>query len=151
MWVSTTDLKKHRIVAIAHEQKWVLGNADTITGDVADEPSSNHQRSHKGPFGERIAPGNPESLAMFRHPLVYDPISGAHVVANDVCDDGPDDDGAPSFHSASPLFMMDEKILMEYGPYRDLVSRRDALYRVVGVPLTPDVAKDVAEGLVDPR
>jgi hypothetical protein len=36
-------------------------------------------------------------------------------------------------------------------PYRDLVSRRDALYRVMGVPLVPDVAKDVAEGLVDPQ
>jgi hypothetical protein len=113
MWVLTTNLKKHRIVAIAHEQKWIVGNADTITGDVADEPLSNHQWSHIGPFGERIVPGNPESLAMFRHPWVYDPISSAHVVANDMCDDGPDDDGAPSSHPASPLFMMDEKILME--------------------------------------
>jgi hypothetical protein len=150
MWVLTTDLKKHRVVAIAHEQKWVVGNADTITGDVANEPSSNHQWSYKRPFGERIA-GNPESLAMSRHLSVYDPISGAHVVANNVCDDGPDDDGAPSSHPASPLFMMDEKILMEYGPYRDLVSRRDALYLVVGMLLAPDVAKDVAEGLVNPR
>jgi hypothetical protein len=83
--------------------------------------------------------------------LVYDPISGAHVVANDVCNDGPDDNGAPSSHPVSPLFMMEEKILMEYGPYRDLVSRRDALYCVVGAPLALDVAKDVAEGLVDPR
>jgi hypothetical protein len=132
-------------------KKWVVGNVDTITGDVANEPSSNHQWSHKRPFGKRIAPGNPESLAMFRHPLVYNPISGVHVVANNVCDDGPDEDGAPSSHPASPLFMMDEKILMEYGPYRDLVSRMDALYRIVGMPLIPDVAKDVAEGLVDPR
>jgi hypothetical protein len=64
MWVSMTDLKKHRVVAIAHEQKWVVGNADTITGDFTDEPSSNHQWSHKGPFGERIAPGNPEYMDM---------------------------------------------------------------------------------------
>ena len=35
MWVSTTDLAKHRVVAIAHEQKWVAGNAETITGNVA--------------------------------------------------------------------------------------------------------------------
>jgi hypothetical protein len=88
---------------------------------------------------------------MFRHPLVYNPILGVNVVANNVCDDGPNDNGAPSSHPASPLFMMDEKILMEYGPYRDLVSRMDVLYRVVGVPLIPDVAKDVAEGLVHPR
>jgi hypothetical protein len=65
---------------------------------------------------------------MFRHPLVYDPISGVHVLVKDMCDDGPNDDGAPSSHPRSPIFMMDEKILMEYGPYRDLVSRRDALY-----------------------
>ncbi|KAL3784514.1 hypothetical protein ACHAW5_005277 [Stephanodiscus triporus] len=92
------------------------------------------------------------ALAMFRHPLVYDPMSGAHVVANDVCDaDGPDDDRAPSSYPASALFMTDERILMEYGPYRDLVTRRDALYRVVGAPLAPNVARDVAEGLVDPR
>jgi hypothetical protein len=151
MWVLTTNLKKHCVMAIAHEQKWVIGNADTITGDVANEPSSNHQWSHKGLFGGRIAPGNPESLAMFRHPLVYDPISGAHVMANNVCDEGPDDDSTSSSHPASPLLMMDQKILMEYGPYRDLVSRRDALYRIVGMPLAPDVAKDVAEGLVDPQ
>jgi hypothetical protein len=48
------------------------------------------------------------------------------------------------------LFMMDEKILVEYRPYRDLVSRRDALYCIVGMPLALDVAKDMAEGLVDP-
>jgi len=43
MWVSTTDLSMHHIVAIAHEQKWVAGNAETITGNVADEPTSDHQ------------------------------------------------------------------------------------------------------------
>jgi hypothetical protein len=64
MWVSTTNLKKHCIVAIAHKQKWVVSNADTITGDVANEPSSNHQWSHKEPFGKRIAPGNPEYIDM---------------------------------------------------------------------------------------
>ena len=31
MWVSTTDLAKHHVVVIAHEQKWVTGNAETIT------------------------------------------------------------------------------------------------------------------------
>jgi hypothetical protein len=66
MWVSTTNLKKHYVVAIAHEQKWVVGNMDTITGDVIDEPSSNHQCSYKGPFGKRIAPGNPEYMDMSR-------------------------------------------------------------------------------------
>ena len=43
MWVSTTDLAKHRVVAIAHEQKWVAGNAETITGIVANEPTSDRQ------------------------------------------------------------------------------------------------------------
>ena len=88
------------------------------------------------------------ALAAFRHPLVYDPISMSHVVANDVCDD--DGTAAPSF-PASPLFVGDERILMEYGPYRDLVTDRDALYRAIGSPLTPGLAKDVAEGRVDPR
>ena len=32
----------------------------TITGDVADEHTTIHQWWHKDPFGERIAPGNPE-------------------------------------------------------------------------------------------
>ena len=59
MWVSMNDMKKHCIVAITHEQKWVAGDAATITGDIANEPTSNHQWSHKGPFGKRIAPGNP--------------------------------------------------------------------------------------------
>ena len=57
MWVSTNNTKKHRIVAIVQEQKWVSGNAATITGNVAGEPSSNHQWSHKGPFGKRVMPG----------------------------------------------------------------------------------------------
>jgi hypothetical protein len=60
MCVSTNDRKKHRVVAIAHEQKWVAGNAVTITGNVANKPMSNYQWTHKGPFGKRIAPGNPE-------------------------------------------------------------------------------------------
>jgi hypothetical protein len=69
MWVSTTDLAKHRVVAIAHEQKWVAGNAETITGNVADEPTSDRQWYQKG---ERIVPGNPNfadmsPLAAFVH------------------------------------------------------------------------------------
>ena len=60
MWVSTNNTKKHRIVAIAHKQKWVASNAATITGNIPNEPTSNYQWSHKGPFGKRIAPGNPE-------------------------------------------------------------------------------------------
>ena len=37
MWVSTTDLAKHSVMAIAHQHKWVAGNAKTI---IADEPTS---------------------------------------------------------------------------------------------------------------
>jgi hypothetical protein len=51
MWVSTTNLKKHCIVAIAHEQKWVASDAGTITGNIPDEPSSHHKWYQKGPFG----------------------------------------------------------------------------------------------------
>jgi hypothetical protein len=56
----TTDTTRHRIVAIAHEQRWVNGNAETITGDVASEPSSNWPWSQTGPTGEKIGPGNPD-------------------------------------------------------------------------------------------
>ena len=35
-----------------------------ITGDVANEHTSIHQWFHKDPFGERIAPGNPEHSIM---------------------------------------------------------------------------------------
>jgi hypothetical protein len=61
MWVSTTDLSMHRVVAIAHEQKWVAGNAEMITGSVTDEPTSDRQWYQKGPSDERIAPGTPTS------------------------------------------------------------------------------------------
>ncbi len=72
MWVSTTDLAKHRVVAIAHEQKWVAGNAETITGNVADKPTSDRRWYQKGPSDKRIAPGKPNfadmsSLAAFVH------------------------------------------------------------------------------------
>jgi hypothetical protein len=42
--------------------RWQRG--DTITGDIANEPLSNHQWSHKGPFGKRITLGNPEYMDM---------------------------------------------------------------------------------------
>jgi hypothetical protein len=64
VWVVPTDGKKHRVMAIAHEQKWVAGIAATITGDVADEHTTIHQWCHKDPFGEMIAPGNPEHSIM---------------------------------------------------------------------------------------
>ena len=88
------------------------------------------------------------AIAMFRHPLVYDPILGEHVVANDVCEDNSLSSAVTPAH---PLFMKDERILMEYEPYRELVTNRDMLYRVIGVPLTPDNARDVAMGHIDPR
>jgi len=72
MWVSTTDLAKHHVRAIVHQRKWVAGNAETIIGNVADEPTSGHQWYQKGPSGKRIAPGNPDfadmsPLAAFVH------------------------------------------------------------------------------------
>lgn len=83
------------------------------------------------------------ALAMFRHPLVYDPISGENIISNDVSE------GRSSNVSAS--FMRDEQLLMEYAPYRELVTNREALYQVVGTPFSPSTAKRIAEGLVDPR
>ena len=72
MWVLTTDLAKHRVRAIAHDKKWVAGNAETITGNVADEPTSVRQWYQKGLSGERIIPGNSDfadmsPLAAFVH------------------------------------------------------------------------------------
>ncbi len=64
MWVLTTNLKKHHVMAITHKPKLVAGNAGTITGNVADEPFSNHQWYQKGLFGKRIAPGIPEYMDM---------------------------------------------------------------------------------------
>ena len=84
------------------------------------------------------------AIAMFRHPLVYDPILGVHVVANDVCED------CDVVTPASRSFLTDERILMEYQPYRDLVTKRELLYEVVGAPFDPETAKGIAEGLIDP-
>ena len=83
------------------------------------------------------------ALAMFRHPLVYDPILGANMISNDVSiGDGSD---------VSSTFLRDEKILMELDQYKDLVTDKERLYRVVGKPFAPEIAKGVSEGLVDPR
>merc|ERR1712194_352627 len=85
------------------------------------------------------------AIAMFRHPLVYDPMLGMHAVANDVCDD----DGVST--PASMSFLIDERILLKYQPYRDLVTKREMLYKVIGAPSAPETAKGIAEGRIDPR
>lgn len=84
------------------------------------------------------------ALAMYRHPLVYDPIQGVHLVANDVSD-------GFERRSISPIFLKDERILMEYEPYRNLVTNRESLYKVIGSPSSPEIAKGIAEGVIDPR
>mmetsp|Transcript_20040 Transcript_20040/g.32954 ORF Transcript_20040/g.32954 Transcript_20040/m.32954 type:complete len:617 (-) Transcript_20040:10-1860(-) len=87
------------------------------------------------------------ALAMYRHPLVYDPIQGVHLNANDVS--GGDESQSASVACAT--FPMDEKILMEYEPYRNLVTNRELLYEVIGKPSSPEIAKGIAEGVIDPR
>ena len=57
---------------IAHQQKWVTNNAETIIGNIANNPTSGRQWHQKGPSGKRIAPGNPDfadmlPLAAFIH------------------------------------------------------------------------------------
>ncbi len=89
------------------------------------------------------------ALAMYRHPLVYDPVLGEHVIANDVSVDAIS--GGSRATTASSLFLIEERILMEYEPYRDLVTVRDNLYQVVGAPMHPNIAKGIADGLIDPR
>ena len=88
MWVSTTNLAKHRVVAIAHEQKWVAGNAEMITGNIADEPTSDRQWYQKGPSGERIALGNPNfadmsSLAALVHMMPPEQLDLVMGLTND--------------------------------------------------------------------
>jgi hypothetical protein len=58
MWAKSTDGTSHCVVAIPHGQKWVVGNAATMNGDIADKPLSDRQCYQKGPSGKRIAPGN---------------------------------------------------------------------------------------------
>jgi hypothetical protein len=64
MWAKMTNSASHCIVAIAHGQKWVVGNAVTINGDVANKPSSGCQWYQKGPSSKRIAPSNPDFADM---------------------------------------------------------------------------------------
>ncbi len=40
MLAKITNSASHCIVAIAHGQKWVVDDATTINGDVANKPSS---------------------------------------------------------------------------------------------------------------
>jgi hypothetical protein len=57
IWAKRTDCTSYCIVAIAHRQKWVVGNPTTINDD-ANKPSSGHQWYQKGQSGKRILPGN---------------------------------------------------------------------------------------------
>ncbi len=59
MWAKMTKGASHCIMAMAHRQKWVVGNATAINGDIANEPLSGQQWYQKGPSGKIIAPGNP--------------------------------------------------------------------------------------------
>ena len=47
-------LCQDRVMAIAHQQKRVAGNAETIIGNVADEPTSGRQWYQKGPSGQLL-------------------------------------------------------------------------------------------------
>ena len=51
-------------MVIAHKQKWVVVSDTMITGNVAEEPLSSRQWHQKGPSGERIVPGYPDSKDM---------------------------------------------------------------------------------------
>lgn len=62
MYVITTNSKKRPVAAISHGQKWVIGNSETITGDVANEPSSDCWWHQKGPNGNNMMP--PEQLTL---------------------------------------------------------------------------------------
>ena len=112
----------------AHEQVWPLDDPEK------DEARDAYERSFLA------------ALAMYRHPLVYDPIARVHVIANDVSDGS-----TSSSRVCSETFLRDERILMEYEPYRELVTRKELLYQVIGTPFAPKVARGISEGLIDPR
>ena len=59
-YVVTNDWKKNRVHAITHGRKWVAGDAKTINGSIAKEPSSNHRWHQRCPLGEKVFPGNRE-------------------------------------------------------------------------------------------
>jgi hypothetical protein len=50
-----TNGASHCVVAIAHGQKWAVGNAAIIKEYSANKPLSGCQWYQKGPFGVRIA------------------------------------------------------------------------------------------------
>jgi hypothetical protein len=58
------DDQQHESSCCGNEQKWVVSNATTINGDVANEPLYGHQWYQKGPSGKRITPGNPNFADM---------------------------------------------------------------------------------------
>jgi hypothetical protein len=70
------------------------------------------------------------ALVMFRHPLVFDPVSARCVFANI---DSPD------------------VILMDYPPYADIVRNNQSLQSVVGEYLDSELAIYVAEGWINPK
>ena len=88
------------------------------------------------------------AIAIYRHPLVYDPILG-DTIANDVSSADSDSDRQSKRFRASPEYLRDEQILMQYEPYRRLVTDREALYQVVGRPRPLDLAKKMARGNVN--
>ncbi len=60
IWAKTTNVASHHVMAIAHGQKWIVGNTATINGAATNEPLSGCQWYQKEPSGKRIAPGNPD-------------------------------------------------------------------------------------------
>lgn len=70
------------------------------------------------------------ALVMFRHPVVFCPISVKCVFAN----------------INSP-----DAILMEYGPYADIVKSNQSLQNVVGEILNSEMVIYIAEGWINPK
>ncbi len=58
MWAKMTNNPSHCVMAIAHRQKWVVGNTTTINGDIANGPLSSCKWYQKGPSSKTIVLGN---------------------------------------------------------------------------------------------
>ena len=117
---------------------------DKLCGSCHNEEKERMKRGDAREAYEKAFLG---AVAMFRHPLVYDPVLG-HIIANDVSS-GNNDNSARV--SVCPSFLREEEGLMQYEQYRLLVTDTEALYEVVGRPSAPGKAHKMARGLIQTR
>ena len=65
VFVETSRGTRHRVVSLNHGRSWVNTNSSTVFGDVS-KPRPKMPWYFKGPFGEKIGPGNEKYSKMSR-------------------------------------------------------------------------------------